>query len=130
MDPSRSYHGILQASPRIHQVSPFSLGSAPHAATILTIRGLQFQGNAPPEFVEHESLALQQKMKPRHLQMIAVGGSIGTGLFVGSGNALAVGGPAGLIIAWLIIGTFLLYTCPKAELTTRCHVDQCHSGSW
>lgn len=47
-------------------------------------------------------------MKPRHLQMIAVGGSIGTGLFVGSGNALAVGGPAGLIIAWLIIGMFVL----------------------
>jgi len=44
-------------------------------------------------------------MKPRHLQMIAVGGSIGTGLFVGSGNALTRGGPAGLLIAWLIIGT-------------------------
>lgn len=63
-----------------------------------------YQGNAPPEFVEHDSLLLQQKMKPRHLQMIAVGGSIGTGLFVGSGNALTRGGPAGLLIAWLIIG--------------------------
>ncbi|KAF5354215.1 hypothetical protein D9756_006924 [Leucocoprinus leucothites] len=51
---------------------------------------------------------LQQKMKPRHLTMIAVGGSIGTGLFVGSGSALAVGGPAGILIAWLLIGVMLI----------------------
>ncbi|KAJ3565537.1 hypothetical protein NP233_g7567 [Leucocoprinus birnbaumii] len=51
---------------------------------------------------------LQQKMKPRHLTMIAVGGSIGTGLFVGSGSALAVGGPAGVLIAWLLIGVMLI----------------------
>ncbi|PPQ67198.1 hypothetical protein CVT24_011269 [Panaeolus cyanescens] len=51
---------------------------------------------------------LQQKMKPRHLQMIAVGGSIGTGLFVGSGSALRVGGPAGILVAWLLIGVMLI----------------------
>jgi amino acid transporter len=56
-------------------------------------------------------MLLQQKMKPRHLQMIAVGGSIGTGLFVGSGNALARGGPAGLLVAWIIIGMYLI--CPN-----------------
>lgn len=45
---------------------------------------------------------LQQKMKPRHLQMIAVGGSIGTGFFIGSGKALRTGGPAGILIAWIL----------------------------
>ena len=55
-------------------------------------------------------MLLQQKMKPRHLQMIAVGGSIGTGLFVGSGNALARGGPAGLLVAWIIIGTYPIFS--------------------
>ncbi|KAL8283798.1 hypothetical protein RQP46_005230 [Phenoliferia psychrophenolica] len=53
---------------------------------------------------EGENPMLQQKMKPRHLQMIAVGGSIGTGLFVGSGQALRNGGPAGVLIAWTLIG--------------------------
>jgi amino acid permease len=51
---------------------------------------------------------LQPKMKPRHLNMIAVGGSIGTGLFVGSGSALNAGGPAGVLIAWILIGMMLI----------------------
>ena len=45
---------------------------------------------------------LQQKLKARHLSMIGVGGSIGTGLFVASGGALADGGPGGIMIAWII----------------------------
>ena len=36
------------------------------------------------------------------------GGSIGTGLFVGSGSALHNGGPAGIIIAWLLMGIMLI----------------------
>lgn len=34
---------------------------------------------------------LDRKMKPRHLHMIAIGGSIGAGFFVGSGGALYKG---------------------------------------
>ncbi|KAH9476314.1 Amino-acid permease inda1 [Psilocybe cubensis] len=60
------------------------------------------------EQIMADSPMLQQKMKPRHLQMIAVGGSIGTGLFVGSGSALRNGGPAGILIAWAIIGVMLI----------------------
>ncbi|KAJ9626278.1 histidine permease [Taxawa tesnikishii (nom. ined.)] len=47
---------------------------------------------------------LARRLKGRHLQMIAIGGSIGTGLFVGSGSALGHGGPASLLIAYGIIG--------------------------
>lgn len=53
---------------------------------------------------------LQRHLKGRHLQMIAIGGSIGTGLFVGSGAALAKGGPASLLIAFGIIGIMLYCT--------------------
>lgn len=36
-----------------------------------------------------------------------VGGSIGTGLFIGTGGALAKGGPLGVLIAWAVMGTSL-----------------------
>ncbi|KAI4136142.1 MAG: hypothetical protein LQ341_005807 [Variospora aurantia] len=53
---------------------------------------------------------LARKLKGRHLQMIAIGGSIGTGLFVGSGKALQQGGPASLLIAFSLIGAMLFCT--------------------
>ncbi|PLB54241.1 amino acid transporter [Aspergillus steynii IBT 23096] len=53
---------------------------------------------------------LQRSLKSRHLQMIAIGGSIGTGLFVGSGKVLATGGPASLLIAYALIGCMLYCT--------------------
>lgn len=37
---------------------------------------------------------LRRVLKPRHLNMIAIGGSIGTGLFVASGATVATAGPA------------------------------------
>ncbi|KAJ5938216.1 hypothetical protein N7454_004558 [Penicillium verhagenii] len=54
---------------------------------------------------------LQRRLKSRHLQMIAIGGSIGTGLFVGSGTVLATGGPASVVIAYVLIGCMLYNTC-------------------
>ena len=51
---------------------------------------------------------LARRLKSRHLQMIAIGGSIGTGLFVGSGYALANGGPAAVLIGYIIVGYALL----------------------
>lgn len=53
---------------------------------------------------------LSRSLKGRHLQMIAIGGSIGTGLFVASGSSLAQGGPASLLIAYAIIGIMLYCT--------------------
>ncbi|KAI1622789.1 AAT family amino acid transporter [Exophiala viscosa] len=62
--------------------------------------------------------ALAKKLKSRHMQMIAIGGSIGAGLFVGSGSALRSGGPASLIIGFLITGLMMLCTMQAlGELT-------------
>ncbi|CAD6447762.1 53b168ca-8121-486b-b77d-076cbc4941f9 [Sclerotinia trifoliorum] len=67
-----------------------------------------FDHRAAAEATANSGLA--RELKPRHLQMIAIGGSIGTGLFVTSGAALSNGGPASLIIAYGIIGIMLFCT--------------------
>jgi amino acid transporter len=54
---------------------------------------------------------LARDLKGRHMQMIAMGGAIGAGLFVGSGAALSTGGPASLVICYLVVGVMLLFTC-------------------
>jgi amino acid transporter len=55
-----------------------------------------------------EQAGTKRNIKSRHAQMIAIGGTIGTGLFVGSGQALARGGPAILFVAYCLI-SLLVY---------------------
>lgn len=56
------------------------------------------------------SSLLTRELKGRHLQMIAIGGSIGTGLFVASGRTLSQGGPASVLLAYMFIGVMLYCT--------------------
>ncbi|ROW04100.1 hypothetical protein VSDG_00967 [Cytospora chrysosperma] len=50
---------------------------------------------------------LKREMSGRHLQFIAIGGAVGTGLFIGSGTSLATAGPAGCLISYIFVGTIL-----------------------
>ncbi|KAG5947452.1 hypothetical protein E4U59_001037 [Claviceps monticola] len=61
--------------------------------------------------LETADTGLARKLKGRHLQMIAISGSIGTGLFVASGKALHSGGPASLLIAFIVVGVMMYCTC-------------------
>jgi arginine/ornithine permease len=58
--------------------------------------------------VDNKQNELQRTMKSRHLFMIALGGVIGTGLFLGSGFTISQAGPGGAILAY-ILGGFLMY---------------------
>ncbi|KAM5349836.1 hypothetical protein ACJ41O_006341 [Fusarium nematophilum] len=62
--------------------------------------------------------ALARELKGRHLQMIAFGGAIGTGLFVTSGSALHEGGPASLLLSYIVIGA--LQYCTMQSLAELC----------
>ncbi|KAH9458996.1 hypothetical protein Pst134EA_019148 [Puccinia striiformis f. sp. tritici] len=48
---------------------------------------------------------LGRGMKSRHIQMISIGGVIGTGLFLGTASALHNAGPAGMVLGYLVMGS-------------------------
>jgi AAT family amino acid transporter len=54
----------------------------------------------------NENQELHRGLKNRHIQMIAIGGAIGTGLFLGSGSTIGAAGPA-VILSYAITGAFI-----------------------
>ena len=52
---------------------------------------------------------LRRKLRTRHLTMIAIGGSIGTGLFVASGASVSQAGPGGAMTAYALIGLMVYF---------------------
>ncbi|MHA3018988.1 amino acid permease [Mycobacterium sp. BMJ-28] len=56
----------------------------------------------------HEDEGYHKALKPRQIQMIAIGGAIGTGLFMGAGSRLHDAGP-GLFIVYAICGIFVFF---------------------
>jgi amino acid permease len=51
---------------------------------------------------------LKRGLSARQVQMIAIAGTIGTGLFLGTGRSLAQGGPASMLICYGFVG-FIVY---------------------
>ncbi|WP_336714229.1 D-serine/D-alanine/glycine transporter [Arthrobacter sp. USHLN218] len=51
---------------------------------------------------------LERQLSNRHIQLIAIGGAIGTGLFMGSGKTISAAGPS-VIFVYMIIGFMLFF---------------------
>lgn len=56
-----------------------------------------------------EAPGLRRELKARHLTMIAIGGSIGTGLFVASGATISQAGPGGALLSYMLIGLMVYF---------------------
>lgn len=67
-----------------------------------------------------QSQHLKRKLGARHLNMIAIGGSIGTGLFLASGKTIAEAGPGGALLAYVLIGVMIYFLMTSlGELATH-----------
>ncbi len=113
--------GVEEKGPTESKELPPHTVDSPHA------------GEPDLEHGTHKQAALSRGLQGRHMQMIAIGewwwtapwgmaniipltfflstgGSIGAGLFVSSGGSLQSGGPASLVLGFMIIGAMLLCT--------------------
>jgi amino acid transporter len=62
---------------------------------------------------------LKRNLSSRHLQFVAIGGTVGTGVFIASGGSIATAGPVGALLAYIFVGT-LVYSVmlSLAEMAT------------
>ncbi|MBU7561765.1 amino acid permease [Weissella cibaria] len=51
---------------------------------------------------------LERGLSSRHVEMIALGGTIGTGLFLGAGHSISTAGPA-ILLVYIITGLFMFW---------------------
>ena len=73
---------------------------------------------------EGRSTQLKRKLSGRHMRMIAIGGAIGTGLFVASGKTISTAGPGGAIVAYGLIGIMVLFLMQSlGEMAAHLYVE-------
>ncbi|BBG60369.1 amino acid permease [Providencia rustigianii DSM 4541] len=60
------------------------------------------------EFMEKPQQGLQRGLEARHIELIALGGTIGVGLFMGSASTLKWAGPS-VLLAYIIAGLFVFF---------------------
>lgn len=59
--------------------------------------------------MDEKNNELKRGLSARHLNMIALGGSIGTGIFVAMGDTLNQAGPGGALLAYALIGIMVYF---------------------
>ena len=76
-----------------------------------------------------DNTKMKRGLKNRHLQMIALGGAIGTGLFYGSASTIALAGPSGpsVMLAYLLGGIVIFFIM---RMLGEMAVDEPVSGSF
>jgi hypothetical protein len=73
-------------------------------------------------------MQLKRGLKSRHVELIAIGGAIGVGLFLGSAKAIQNGGP-GLILGYAFGGLVIFFAVRTAS-PSGCRALPWQTGSW
>ncbi|KAJ6024635.1 Proline-specific permease [Penicillium herquei] len=89
----------------IEEVAPQAGYPEDHPA--MTEKGRAVRTLVEAELLDDRYETTQRGLKNRHVQLMALGGTIGTGLFVGSGQSLATGGPPSLLMSYIFIAAMV-----------------------
>lgn len=119
---SQSHYNTFPTATRAHDTSGPSKNTTPDTTSTMSKSALDYGVNTtishdadleaspiPPDhegdFVTSlESTSLARGLQQRHIQMIAIAGAIGTGLFLGLGGSIQTGGPLGALLGYLTVG--------------------------
>lgn len=74
----------------------------------ILVEPLRIGANTIPEQGKSEE-KLKRGLRSRHLSMIAIGGAIGTGLFMGSGSSISTAGAGGALLAYIAVGIMVYF---------------------
>ncbi|GAA5984888.1 hypothetical protein JCM5350_002598 [Sporobolomyces pararoseus] len=94
-----SYSGA--STPERRPSSDYKMGSNAEKGDALGDKDVRIMQDGSGVGTTHRGLTA------RHITFIGIGGGIGTGLFIGTGAALAKAGPAGLLLAYCVVGAIL-----------------------
>lgn len=71
-----------------------------------------------------EGIRLKKDLSARHVSMIAIGGSLGTGLLIGTGTSLSTAGPVAVLIAYSFVGLLVFFVMASlGEMATFIPLD-------
>ncbi|KAA1080272.1 hypothetical protein PGT21_007119 [Puccinia graminis f. sp. tritici] len=94
----------LQYDPEPHKDNPRSRENLAVNVDILPFEEKKVDDGMSTNGSADASAQVQRKLKQRHISMIAVAGTIGTGLFLGSGQSLRQAGPIGTLLGYILMG--------------------------
>jgi len=63
----------------------------------------------PQRKLDSTEEGLKRGLQARHMSMIAIGGAIGTGLFIASGASVAAAGPGGALLSYAVVGIMVYF---------------------
>ncbi|QLL31242.1 hypothetical protein HG536_0B01030 [Torulaspora globosa] len=96
-----------------------SLDPVTNAATLSLLNTEEGDNADDAEEAHYHDTQVKRALKQRHIGMIALGGTIGTGLFVGIATPLTNAGPVGALIAYLFMGSIIYFvTQSLGEMAT------------
>lgn len=108
----------------------YQMRESRHVANTSVMEELQRAGDVSSSVDSRQTgVFLHRKLEVRHLQMISFGGTLGVGLYLNSGKAIAIAGGLGTVLAFFIVGIIVLATISSfSEIVTFVSVVDGVSG--